>query len=145
MTKADVLLRRAKPADLPAMAAIDPKFATLPGRATATAELVALGESWVAQADGAVAGYALVSRHFFARPFVDLLLVAEDQRRRGIGAMLMAACEAAHGDDRMFTSTNESNLPMRALLAGAGWQVSGIVENLDPGDPELVFVKFRPA
>jgi GNAT superfamily N-acetyltransferase len=123
MTKTAVFLRLASPADLPAMAAIDPKFVNEPGRASAAVELVGLGESWVAEADGAVVGYALVSRHFFARPFVDLLVVAEDQRRRGIGLALMTACEASHGDDRMFTSTNESNLPMRALLAGAGWQV----------------------
>jgi len=33
---------------------------------------------------------------------------------------------------------------MRALLAKAGFEPSGLIENLDPGDPELVFVKFRP-
>ena len=32
---------------------------------------------------------------------------------------------------------------MRRLLAKAGFQGSGMIYNLDPGDPELVFVKFR--
>jgi hypothetical protein len=31
---------------------------------------------------------------------------------------------------------------MRRLLAKADWSVSGVIENLDPGDLELVFVKF---
>jgi len=30
---------------------------------------------------------------------------------------------------------------MRELLAQLGYQSSGIVENLDPGDPELIFMK----
>lgn len=107
------------------------------------AALLALGLSWVAEADGAVVGYVIASTQFFSRPFVDLLVVADDHRRQGIGMALMAACEDAHDDDRMFTSTNESNAPMRALLARAGYQVSGVIENLDPGDPELVFVKFK--
>ena len=55
----------------------------------------------------------------------------------------MHRCEAAHDSDRIFTSTNESNDPMRRLLAKADWLATGIVENLDPGDPELIFVKFR--
>jgi hypothetical protein len=31
---------------------------------------------------------------------------------------------------------------MRALLAKRGYTDSGRIENLDPGDPELVFVEF---
>jgi len=46
--------------------------------------------------------------------------------------------------DRVFTSTNESNAPMRALLGQCGYKPSGSIDNLDPGDPELVFVKFLP-
>jgi ribosomal protein S18 acetylase RimI-like enzyme len=69
--------------------------------------------------------------------------VGDAYRRRGLGSALMSQCEAAHDDDRMFTSTNESNAPMRALLAKIGFEESGIIHNLDPGDPELVFVKLR--
>ncbi len=92
---------------------------------------------------GDAIGFAIVTRHFFGFPFVDLLLVAEAARRGGVGAALMAKCEGDHNADRIFTSTNESNAPMRWLLAKADWLVSGVIENLDPGDPELVFVKFR--
>jgi len=42
---------------------------------------------------------------------------------------------------KLFTSTNESNAPMRALLAKLGFSPSGVIENLDEGDPELVFFK----
>jgi hypothetical protein len=102
-----------------------------------------LGQSWLALKGASPAGYALVSRNFFDRPFVATLVVAESARRGGIGAAILARCEASHADDRIFTSTKQSNHPMRALLAKSGWIGSGIIHNLDPGDPELVFVKFR--
>ncbi|HEX7760790.1 MAG TPA: GNAT family N-acetyltransferase [Caulobacteraceae bacterium] len=137
-------IRRASRADLPGLAAADPKLDSDPLRGRVVAEMLELGQSWVAEADGRIAGYVIATTHFFSRPFVELVVVAEDFRHRGIGMALMAACEGAHEDDRLFTSTNESNAPMRALLARAGYQVSGVIENLDPGDPELVFVKFKP-
>jgi hypothetical protein len=54
----------------------------------------------------------------------------------------MQRIEDACTHDRVFTSANESNAPMRALLARLGYTASGRIENLDPGDSELVFVKF---
>ena len=38
-------------------------------------------------------------------------------------------------------ATNLSNLPMQALLAKLNYQLSGVIHNLDEGDPELVFFK----
>ena len=141
------VLRRAKKVDAPIVAALDaiadPALAGSERRARVARELIALGESWIAEVGGKAAGYALASRRFFDRPFVDLLVVDPTFRRRGLGEALMTRCEAAHSDDRIFTSTNASNAPMRALLAKAGYEPSGEIHNLDPGDPELVFVKFR--
>lgn len=36
-------------------------------------------------------------------------------------------------------STNRSNEPMRRLLERQGFVASGVVENLDQGDPERVY------
>lgn len=139
-------LRPAVESDAAAIAAIDaacgaPQDAH---RATLIPALLAFGLSWVAEAEGAAAGYAIVSRRFFSRRFVELLVVAPAFRRQGLGVALMARCEAAGDDEVLFTSTNQSNAPMRILLAKAGYEASGTIYNLDPGDPELVFVKFAP-
>ncbi|MFI4974679.1 MAG: GNAT family N-acetyltransferase [Caulobacterales bacterium] len=129
--------------DLPLLEAVDPRMTDDPKRNRNVAGLVNLGFSWLAARDGEPVGFAIVSDPFYAFPFIDLLVVAEAHRRAGVGFALMDHCEAAHDADRIFTSTNESNDPMRRLLARSDWLVTGIVENLDPGDPELIFVKFR--
>ncbi len=122
---------------------IDPRLAGDARQRDHLAELLGGGLSWAAFAGGEPRGFAVVTRHFYGFPFVDLLVVVEPRRRDGVGTALMDRCESAHDADRIFTSTNESNTPMRRLLAKAQWEVTGLIENLDPGDPELVFVKFR--
>jgi len=145
MADQSITLRKAAPGDFDTLPAVDPMLLTNPARADEVRRLLALGDSWVAEGDGSVVGYILVSGHFFSKPFVDLVVVSESHRRRGIGSALMNRCEEVHENDRMFTSTNQSNAPMRALLANIGFQESGVIDNLDPGDPELVFVKVRPS
>lgn len=140
----DFTIRRARRDDIEAMTLVDPRLRADPRRTDYVLALLDLGLSWLAEGEGRALGYAIASTRFFHRPFVDLLVVADEARRRGVGTALMAACENQHDDDRLFTSTNESNQPMRALLVKAGYRVSGVIENLDPGDPELVFVKFQP-
>jgi GNAT superfamily N-acetyltransferase len=78
-------------------------------------------------------------QNFFERDFVELLLVTEQRRRLGIGRKLLDAAVGARGTDVIFTSTNESNWPMRALLEEGGWSLSGRLDGLDDGDPELVY------
>ena len=131
------------PADLGRMSVVDPLTAANDQRRNHLGGLLELGLSWGALSDGQLVGFAVVSRNFYSFPFVDLLVVAEAARRLGADSALMAHCEAVHRSDRIFTSTNESNEAMRALLSKAGWLPAGVVHYLDPGDPELIFVKPR--
>jgi GNAT superfamily N-acetyltransferase len=129
--------------DLGRMSGVDPLTATDAHRHEHLGALLEQGLSWGAFSGGQMVGFAVVTRNFYDFPFVDLLVVAEAARRDGAGSALMAHCAGVHDRDRMFTSTNESNAPMRALLARAGWRPAGVVHYLDPGDPELIFVKLR--
>jgi len=103
---------------------------------------IAARRCWVAEGFGKVVGYGILSKNFFHRDFIEVVYVAEDARRTGAGAALLSAIEKAVREDRLFISTNESNVAMRALLFTRGYRESGRIENLDPNDPELVFVKF---
>ena len=96
--------------------------------------------SFLAAVDDVACGFVVMkSRHFFGRDFVDLLMVADTHRQQGVGRTLMrTALEAASSAD-VFTSTNQSNTPMKALLQSEGWRFSGKLAGLDEGDPELVY------
>ena len=101
------------------------------------------GEALVATLDGKFAGFAVHHRHFFERDFLSLLIVEPLCRRRGVASALLAAVEARCEDRDLFTSTNRSNAVMLSALRRWGFFPSGRIDNIDPGDPELVFLK-RP-
>lgn len=91
--------------------------------------------------DGTAArGFVVLrQRHFFGRDFIDLLIVAQGHRRRGLGRLLMRSATEVATTPVVFTSTNESNEPVRALLASQHWTFSGKLDGLDRGEPELVY------
>lgn len=101
---------------------------------------VSLGECWIAQDGPDVCGYA-VRGEFFGFDFLELIFVAERVRRQGAGWALIEAVEEARRTERVFASTNRSNAAMRALLTRRGYAASGVIFNLDPDDPEVVYVK----
>lgn len=70
-----------------------------------------------------------------------MLYVHPEHRRCGVGTALMRYLESVCQTAKLFTSTNLSNLPMQSLLARLGYELSGVIHNLDEGDPELVYVK----
>jgi ribosomal protein S18 acetylase RimI-like enzyme len=91
--------------------------------------------------DGVAAGFAVIGE-FFSNPFLDLIVVAEAFRRRGVASALMSELERAYADRKLFVSTNVSNAPMRRLLEARGYLPAGQVDHLDPGDPELFYVRL---
>ncbi len=147
MTQAQAQTRRAVADDLQAILRVDHVAAT--GDRERTEFLkhrLDLGECRVYLDHEVVAGFAVVKpAHFFGRDFIELIVVAAAHRRSGIGRILLREAVATAGTAQVFTSTNRSNRPMRALLAAEGWSFSGELDGLDEGDPELVFYESRPA
>lgn len=88
-----------------------------------------------------VIGFAVLTRHFFGEYFIELLLVHPDYWRKGIATALIQHIEKIVPAEKLFTSTNESNMPMRALCEKLGYAKSGWIENLDEGDPEIIYFK----
>lgn len=124
--------------------ALDPAAATSPHRAAWLRRAFAGEHGRVARLallDGEPAGFAVVG-WFFSNPFLDLIVTGQDLRRRGVAGALLDEIERMHADQKLFVSTNVSNTIMRALLPARGYLPAGQVDHLDPGDPELFFVRL---
>lgn len=139
---AALLVARATDDDLGAVLEVERDGRATGGRATFIASAIAEGRCLVARGGDAIAGFAIHDRSLFDQPFVALLKVRPADRRRGIGTALVQAAIAATDGDRLFSSTNASNVAMRMLLGRLGFVASGFIENLDPGDPEMIYIRW---
>lgn len=136
-------VRAAGSDDIAALIAGDPFAQINPGRRAEIAEWVEAGHCFVAERDGRLVGYSVLNRHFFGQFFIKLVGVAETERRTGVGtAMIEHLVGLMPPGEKLWTSTNQSNAPMRALLQRLGFEPSGQIDNLDEGDLELVFVRL---
>ncbi|MBS0276941.1 MAG: GNAT family N-acetyltransferase [Proteobacteria bacterium] len=140
--KSQITTRLAGTRDRRALVALDPMAEKDLQRRETIDAAIAARRCWVAEGFGRVVGYGILSRNFFHRDFIEIVFVPEDARRTGAGAAMLSAIERAVKEDRLFTSTNASNAAMRGLLFTCGYRESGRIDNLDPGDPEIVYVKF---
>jgi len=99
------------------------------------------GTCYAAMAEQDVIGYGVLNYTFYHQGWIDMLYVAAGRRRLGAGTALLEQMERQCQTPKLFTSTNLSNLPMQALLAKRGYMLSGVIHNLDEGDPEIVYCK----
>ena len=140
MSETPASIRLAAASDLEAIISIDAIAQHSAHRREFIERSVAAGSCYVADV-GQIVGYAVLDYSFYERGFVSMLIVDAAWRRRGVGTALMRHLESVCRTDKLFTSTNLSNLPMQTLLARLAYQLSGIIYGLDEGDPELVYVK----
>ena len=96
---------------------------------------------WVLRDTDQIIGYGSIYHEFFDRSFMAMVYIGVEYRNRGFGVQLIEFLETQCRSKELFTSTNESNAHMRHVLAKLGYRESGIIENLDPGDPEIIYVK----
>lgn len=133
-------IREATPSDRDAIIAFDHVARSDAGRVRFIDRVLRSATCLVAERGGGVVAYAALEYTFYQQGFVSMLYVAEAERRRGIGRALMQALASRCDTRKLFTSTNQSNQPMQQLLKALGYVPSGVIHNLDPGDPELVYV-----
>jgi len=136
-------IRPALSIDIDALSAIDRQAQTDRHRREFITRSVAQGAcSVLVSANGRTAGYGVLDYAFYENGFVSMIYVDPAHRRQGAGLLLLRHLEGLCQTRKLFTSTNLSNRPMQALLAKAGYRLSGVIHDLDEGDPELVYVKY---
>jgi len=96
----------------------------------------------LAEVDAVIVGYAVLARRrFLDYDTLQMLMVEERYRGQRIGEMLLRRVQGLVLTDRFFVTTNLSNYPMQRMLRRLGYVGCGFIDELDPGDPEIVFVK----
>ncbi len=134
-------IRKGIPDDISALVALDHVTQLDPGRTDYIVAALHKGDAFVAERDGTVIGYGVLTYSFYGNGMLELLYVDRGYRRSGVGRSLLEYAESRCKTPKLFTSTNVTNKPMQLLLEGLGYQPSGYIDNLDPGDPELVYCK----
>jgi GNAT superfamily N-acetyltransferase len=134
-----VSIRVAKRGEADALIAIDSVAANDSGRADRIRRWLKEDQCYVACQDGRAVAYAVLSHRFYDQGFIDMVMVDEPFRHKGLGTALIRYLISRCRTPKLWTSTNRSNRAMQRLLARLDFQASGIIENLDESDPEYVF------
>jgi ribosomal protein S18 acetylase RimI-like enzyme len=136
-----VTLRPGVPADAPQLEALDTVFPRDPLRTEWIDRWLRQDRVVVAVVGELVVGYGVLNHGFFHHSQVEMLMIHPEYRGQHIGEALLSALEQAADGPKLFVTTNLSNHRMQRLLQRAGYGPCGYIDQLDPGDPELVFVK----
>ncbi|MEM9006107.1 MAG: GNAT family N-acetyltransferase [Cyanobacteria bacterium P01_F01_bin.86] len=138
---AEYLIRQAVPDDISTLSDLDQIARGSPDRRAFIQDAVKNKRAWVVEIPDGIIGYGVISHRFFGRSFIDLIYIAETLRSSGYGPKLVAFLEGQSQSNDLFTSTNKSNSHMQHVLEKLGYERSGVIHNLDPDDPEIVYVK----
>lgn len=99
------------------------------------------GKCLVARANDSVVGFVIYDTSFYEHAFIWLVMVSPEFRRRGVAKALINHIASICPTEKLFTSTNESNEAMIKLCQSLGFIQSGRIDNLDEGDPEIIYFK----
>ena len=88
--------------------------------------------------DNSISGFLTYDTNFFDCTFLSLIIVSPT-KEGGLCKLVTLIYVKSFSYSKIFSSTNESNESMQKVFNANGFIRSGIVENLDEGDPEIIF------
>ncbi len=95
----------------------------------------------VVRAQNTIVGFGILEQSFFGQGFISLLIVHPDYRKRGVATATIRYIESICPTEKLFISTNKSNVIAQRVFEARGFVRSGYIENLDEGDPEIIYFK----
>jgi ribosomal protein S18 acetylase RimI-like enzyme len=97
----------------------------------------------VANDKNLIVGFLIFDTHFFDCCFISLIIVRPTERRKGYATTLIEYFINISPTKKIFSSTNKSNQRMQEVFKANGFIQSGFIENLDEGDPEIIYFKSK--
>ncbi|PEQ32408.1 GNAT family N-acetyltransferase [Bacillus cereus] len=97
------------------------------------------GRYIIVKEDNSISGFLTYDTNFFGCTFLSLIIVSPAKRRQGYASSLISYMLTHSPTQKIFSSTNESNESMQTVFNANGFVRSGMIENLDEGDPEIIF------
>ncbi|PDY24327.1 N-acetyltransferase [Bacillus cereus] len=97
------------------------------------------GRCIIVKEDNSISGFLTYDTNFFGCTFLSLIIVSPAKRRQGYASSLISYMLTHSPTQKIFSSTNESNESMQTVFNANGFVRSGMIENLDEGDPEIIF------
>lgn len=90
-----------------------------------------------------IVGFLVYHNHFFDCAFISLIIVSPTKRRKRYASSLINHFVSMSPTMKIFSSTNQSNEKMKEVFNLNGFVKSGTIENLDEGDPEIIYFKSK--
>ncbi len=135
-------IKKATPKDLPVILEVM-KAGSNADHTEFIKQSVRSGQCQVALIDANIVGLAILGTSLmFHQEFMELLIVHPDYWRRRVATALIKHLESLCQTRKFFTSTNQSNIPAQKTYEANGFTRSGYIENLDEGDPEIIYFKL---
>ncbi|KFN01168.1 GNAT family N-acetyltransferase [Bacillus clarus] len=97
------------------------------------------GTCIIVQNDASIVGFLTYDTSFFDCTFISLIIISPTERRKGCASSLITYMLSNSPTKKIFSSTNQSNENMHKVFQANGFIHSGIIENLDEGDPEFIY------
>lgn len=97
----------------------------------------------IIESEDTVEGFLIHDKNFFDSSFISLVIIAPAARRRGHASSLLQHFVSIAPTEKVFSSTNRSNQAMQKVFEANGFVQSGTIDNLDEGDPELIYFKMK--
>jgi ribosomal protein S18 acetylase RimI-like enzyme len=134
-------IKKATPKDLPAILEVM-RIGSNVDHTEFVKKSVRAGKCFVISVADKLTGFVILGNSlFYNQQFIELLIVHPEYRRRGIATALIKRMESICITPKLFTSTNQSNIPAQKTYEANGFIRSGYIENLDEGDPEIIYLK----
>ena len=136
-----IVVEKATEKDLESIWALDRMVRGNSCRKDSLANAVSAGRCLIAQTGDTIVGFGVLEQSFYGHDLISLLIVHPNHRRRGVATALIRHIESICPTEKLFTSTNESNSIAQCVFEALGFVRSGYIENLDEGDPEIIYFK----